>query len=420
MTVTAPRPDLPPLAQSWSWNGCRIAIVMSALAPGSRERVIMALAERLASAGANVDLLIPGPTKDLKLCRGNAIAIVDISYALTRHLPNIMRLFLAPLAIAAYLRKTKPDTILSLSIPPNLATLAAKPMARTMTSFVVRQSNVMRIEGSVTHGHIDRRWRDWLVKRFYRSADEVIAVSNGVADNIRMFLDMDAARLHPIANGVPIDRIKRLAAEPAPHPWLREEMPVIVAVGRLVAKKDYPTLLRALKTLLTKRRVRLIILGDGPKRRSIERLCYALHLEDVVDLPGRTENPFAYLSRAALYALTSTFEGMPSALIEALVCGCPVVSTDCPSGPSEILDGGRFGRLTAIGDTNGLAKAMEITLAAPPPRSRQRARGCDFSSDRTIAGYLSVLEQACAARKGATSKSPRTDFHPVEVRSRST
>ena len=324
------------------WRGRRIAIVLGALAPGSRERVIVQLAERIADAGAAVDLLIPGKNPSLLPKPGWSIRIWDIGLPLTGRLPNIVRIALSPPSIAAYLRRERPDAVFSLSIPPNLATLAAKRLAGLDLPVVVRQSNVIRIDGSARYGHVDRRPRDRLIRSLYKDATAIIAVSAGVADNLRRLIGADRSWIETIANGVLNERIDRLAAASSPHPWLDDpRVPVVVAVGRLVRKKDYPTLIEAMARLRARQDVRLIILGEGPKRRSLQKLCHSLHLDDAVDLPGRVENPFAYLSRASLYVLSSTFEGMPSALIEALVCGCPAVSRCAPGMPSILMLNGR-------------------------------------------------------------------------------
>ncbi|MEM8949234.1 MAG: glycosyltransferase [Pseudomonadota bacterium] len=394
---TVLKPDTPSSVSASAWRGRRVGIVLGALAAGSRERVIVGLAKRLADAGAEVDLLIPGMSDAVSEGLAASIRWHDLSGRVTRTLPNIVRLALSPPKIAAYLRRAKPDAMLSLSIPPNLATLAARRLAASRTPVVIRQSNVMRIDGSAVYGHIDRRLRDRLMRWLYPDADAVIAVSGGVADNLHRATGVNAEKIHAIANGVPLERIDRLARAPSPHPWLDDPaIPVVLAVGRLVRKKDYPTLLRAFVRLRQTHPARLIILGDGPKRRAIERQRTALGLDDVVDLPGRSDNPFAYLRRASLYVLSSTFEGMPSALIEALVCGCPAVSTDCPSGPSEILEDGRYGRLAPVADGDALADAMAATLHVPPPRARQRSRGLSFSADKTVDAYLAVLEEICS------------------------
>lgn len=383
-------------ASGGTWQGIRVAMLMGALKPGSRERVFLQLAERLSREGAKVDLLVPGPPGPLRDLIPAAVRLIDLSRWWSR-LPglgssNVARLALSPPVIAAYLRREKPQALLTLSIPPALTALAAQSVARSPTRIILRQSNVIRIPGSGRYGHIPPRWRDRLIARWYGRADAVIAVSEGVADNLQHLTGLPANRIHTVYNGVMLDDIARQSIEPIDHPWFApDSAPVILAVGRLVEKKDYPTLLRAFAIVRQQHDARLVILGEGPDRGALERLCAELGLKGDVDFAGRKTNPFAYMAHAALYVLSSTFEGMPSAPIEALACGCPVVSTDCPSGPSEILENGRFGALVAVGDVNALAQAMLATLRNPPDRARQQARGQAFPAAKTVDGYLDVL-----------------------------
>jgi glycosyltransferase involved in cell wall biosynthesis len=152
------------------------------------------------------------------------------------------------------------------------------------------------------------------------------------------------------------------------HPWFETgQPPVVLAVGRLTKQKDFPLLIRAFAQVCQKRRARLIILGEGPDRPLLEAQVSELGLEDEVALPGFVENPYAYMSRAALYVLSSQWEGLPTVLIEALYCGAPVVATDCPSGPREILANGRYGALVPMGDVSALAQAIEAGLAGKTP-----------------------------------------------------
>ena len=385
-----------------AFAGRRIGIVAGALATGSRERVIFGLAERLTAEGAHVDFLIPSPSAALKDQLPEASRLVDIGSLLTRPFPSLVRLVLSPPSIAGYIKRAKPDLIMTLSIPPGLATLTAKRLAGRDTAIVLRQSNVVRIQGSPRYDHVDGRWRDRLIKSLYPGADAFIAVSEGVADNLARLGGIEKARIHAIPNGIFADDINAKAEEMIDHPWLGDDqVPVVVAVGRLVKKKEYPTLFRAFADLRKRRPARLIVLGEGRIRPALESLIAELGLKDSIDLPGRVGNPFAYLSRASLYVLSSTYEGMPSALIEALACGCPAVSTDCPSGPSEILANGDFGRLVPVGEVQGLADAMAATLADPPSRERQRARSRDFLAEKTIDGYLDVLADVLRGRQAA-------------------
>jgi glycosyltransferase involved in cell wall biosynthesis len=166
---------------------------------------------------------------------------------------------------------------------------------------------------------------------------------------------------------------------------------VLVAVGRLHEQKDFQTLLRAFALVRARRSARLIILGEGPERPALEAGVAKLGLTEDVDLPGFVPNPYAFMAGASQFVLSSRYEGLPTVLIEAMACGCPVVSTDCPSGPGEILDNGKYGRLVPVGDAAALAEAMEATLDAPPPAAELKARADLFHIDRVIDSYRRLL-----------------------------
>jgi glycosyltransferase involved in cell wall biosynthesis len=189
--------------------------------------------------------------------------------------------------------------------------------------------------------------------------------------------------------------LEGLARAPVAHPWFAGEgPPVLLGAGRFVAQKDFSTLLEAFARVRAVRPARLMILG-GSKRPVRERRLRALaeHLGVGADvaLPGLVANPFACMARASAFVLSSRWEGLPGVLIEAMACGCPVVSTDCPSGPREILAGGMYGPLVPVGDAAALAEAILRVLAAPPDRVRLRARAAQFSVERAVDRYLAVL-----------------------------
>ena len=199
---------------------------------------------------------------------------------------------------------------------------------------------------------------------------------------------------HYLDRRVALDEIDAKAAQPIDHPWLQASgEPVLLAVGRLVAKKDYSTLLEAFVAVRRTCPVRLVILGDGPERSRLEALARRLQVEQHLSMPGFQDNPFAYFARASAYVLSSVSEGMPSSLIEALACGCPAVSTDCPSGPSEILGGG-YGTLVPVGDPQALASAILEALRQPRDEGWLRARAAEFSVEACVARYVDVLTGA--------------------------
>jgi len=186
------------------------------------------------------------------------------------------------------------------------------------------------------------------------------------------------------------------------HPWFQTgELPVVLGIGRLARQKDFPTLLRAFAQVRSRRPCRLVILGEGKERSALTALVERLGITPHVEMPGFVANPFAYLRRAALFVLSSAWEGSPNVLIEALALAVPSVATDCPSGPREILCEGRYGPLVPVGDDEALAEAMEAMLAAPPPAALLR-RGADrFRDDGCARQYLDALGMAVGS--GAVS-----------------
>jgi len=166
---------------------------------------------------------------------------------------------------------------------------------------------------------------------------------------------------------------------------------VVLAAGRHEDQKDFPTLLRAFARVRAEREARLIILGEGKRRDSLASLAQALGIAASVAMPGFVENPFAFMARAAVFVLSSAYEGLPGVLIQAMACGCPVVSTACPDGPAEVLLGGAHGPLVPVGDAGAMASAIMQVLDAPPDPGSLRKRADDFSSDRSTDAYLRVL-----------------------------
>jgi glycosyltransferase involved in cell wall biosynthesis len=205
-------------------------------------------------------------------------------------------------------------------------------------------------------------------RRVLSGFDGILVNSRGAAAGLVDSLGLDPRRISVVPLPAVTEELPRLAAMPAEHPWLSDRsVPVILAVGRLARVKDYPTLLRAFAMLRARRPCRLLILGEGRQRPRLARLVRRLDLSQDVQMPGFAANPYAYMARARLLVVSSLREGGPQVLIEALALGTPAVSTDCPSGPREILDGGRYGRLVPRRSPEALAHAMAATLDAPPP-----------------------------------------------------
>ncbi|HKY92800.1 MAG TPA: glycosyltransferase [Nevskiaceae bacterium] len=249
----------------------------------------------------------------------------------------------------------------------------------------------------------DEEWRSaWKyraqtreIRKLFNEADAVVTVSQGLADDLRTNFGIRPERLHAIYNPAFRPAYVEAAKAPVDHPWLaHKDQPVVIAAGRLHFVKGFGDLLRAFAQVRAQRSVRLIILGEGKERPNLEALVGELGLQDSVQLPGRVPWTAPWFARADVFVLSSRREGLPAVLIEALSVGLPVVATRCPSGPEEILQDGRLGRLVEVGDVDGLARAIEAALDDPSPdRDALRSRAAEFSLDRALEQYLALWKQ---------------------------
>ena len=283
--------------------------------------------------------------------------------------------------VAAYLDRERPDALLAM----NVLAVAAATMATHIAHRPVRTVATL-------HEPLNRRR---LIRRAYCSypyADSVVGVSHGVSTEFAKIAGLKDSQPQVIYNPVVSQYIEHSSREPANHAWVdRPELPVILAIGKLIKRKNFSLLLAAFARLLAHRPARLLVLGDGRMKPRLLALTKRLGIEECVDFPGFKENPFAFLAKADLFVLSSTHEALPTVLIEAMACGCPVVSTDCPFGPREILEEGRFGPLVPVGDSEALAAAMVRVLDAPPSRNLLRERAALFSIDRAVDRYEALL-----------------------------
>jgi glycosyltransferase involved in cell wall biosynthesis len=230
-----------------------------------------------------------------------------------------------------------------------------------------------------------------LARYFYPWADYVVAVCEGVAKDLVETAAIPNERVRVIYNPIVTPDFEAKARSPLQHSWFGPgKPPVILSAGRLTAQKDFPTLIQAFALVRKGRPVRLLILGEGEERLALEGLVKRLDLDHYVSMPGFVANPYPYMARAGVFALTSRWEGLPGVLIEALYCGAPLVATDCPGGSREILANGQYGQLVPVGDIVALAQAMEAALTSrmphPPPESWN-----PFMLETVVDQYLSTL-----------------------------
>ena len=365
-----------------------LALFISRLHCGGAERVTVNLLRAAAQAGITLDLLLAKAEGSLLSEVPREVRVIDF---------NVSRVRSAIPQIALYLRRERPRAVISHMTHGNIAFLIARALARTKTPLVVVEHSRFSPSSAARKLH---PWERKVARVLYPWADHVVGVSTGVSRDVEQSLGLPTDRVRTIYNPIVDARLLARAEEPCPHPWLSpdpwptgDDQPVLLTVGHLGRpEKDHATLLRAVAIVRQTRPVRLVIFGEGSERGQIESLRRDLGLETAVDLPGATNNPYAAMRGASLFVLSSRSEGLPTVLIEALACGCPTVSTTCPSGPTEILEGGRYGVLVPPENPAALAEGILKGLDREWDRDALRRRGAEFSATASMNQYLAILD----------------------------
>ena len=414
-------------------NKLHVGFLLTGLSGGGAERVILNLAQSLIERGHRAALVIPRfagdyqaaipggirvwrariPGTDGKLLRAVRRAGVDVEVmtanpvgaalswlVLARRYPGIPVLrgsgmrSIYPYAhfLAQYIREIRPHVLVSALPGANTVAVCAAELTDRAVPVVATVWNNVAADYAP----------EWLAasRTLYPRADAVVAVSRGVAESVRRSLGVDAERVRTIHSPIPADSIRRLAQAEVTHPWFADgEPPVVLSVGREARQKDHPTLVEAFA--LARREVdsRLVILGklSAPYRARLKSLARSHGVEGDLGFLDFDENPYRYMRRAGLLALSSRWEGLPTVILEALACGTPVVSTDAPYGPREILGG--WGDLPPAGDAPALARALAGTLrGARPTAEALRARAADFSPEKAADAYVALFEKLVRAR----------------------
>lgn len=370
----------------------KVCLLPGTIGGGGIGMVMLALAQGFRDQDIAVDLVLAG-TLPPDLAAGRilpeGVRLITLSSRARGALPPLVR----------YLRRERPDLLISARDYINLLALAAHrlagvgPACRLIWSFHTHPTS-QRVEM-----HLFERGLHGILRRFLRAPDARVCVSEGIADDLARASGLPRAAFQVIDNPGWSSARAQSATEHCSHPWLAARapgdsdsaQPVLLGIGRLVAQKDFPTLIAAFAQLRqTRPGARLILLGEGPERAALQAQITGLGLQQVIDMQGHVANPLSFLSRADLFVLSSRWEGQPVALIEALGCGCQVVSTDCPTGPADILGNG-LGLLVPPGDVSAMAAAMSQALQDPRPApERVQATLARFTLARAAAAYLAL------------------------------
>lgn len=378
-----------------------IAFLISSFRAGGGERVMISLANGFAQRGYQVDLLVLKPVGQYEHHTGADVRVVSL---------DRKRLVLSLFPLMSYLKKEAPDTVLALDEYTHLLALVARYFTGSQTRIVLRIGNMLS-ELFLRYEGLKNKILPHLVRRLYRKADAIIAVSKGVRDDVIEVTGIVPERVIVIYQPKPSAEIRVKAAAPVDHPWFTDPAtPIVIFVGRLRVQKNIPLLIHAFAQVRATTPARLMLLGSGREEGRIRELIRELKMDQFIELIGYADNPYAYMQRASLFAFPTLWEGMPNALLEAMVVGLPVISSDSSgSGPREILapttdhrkrlkagiEMAEFGILTAVGDETALVEALRKMLTDEVARARYASKSIErseaFEADDILDQYAQVL-----------------------------
>jgi glycosyltransferase involved in cell wall biosynthesis len=359
-----------------------VTFFLPSLEGGGAERCMVTLARGLARRKVKVTFVLSkaeGPYLPEALDIGKVVDFGTRKVSLS--IPPLIR----------YLRTEHPDTVVAALEHANTAALIAKRMARAGTRVLVTAHTMVSL-WMRSHRPLRSLALLHLMRLVYPKADAVVAVSGAVASDLSRILGVPERSIRVIYNPVPIDEVMSLSRAPVDSAWFQAGgSPVVLTVGSLWPHKDHKTLIEAIGIASRARPLRLVILGEGPERLRLEAQIKRLGLEGEVLLRGFVDNPFSWMARSSVFVLPSKWEGLPMALIEAMACGVTPVVTNCPGGSPEVLENGRYGYLTPVGDPIAMAERILQAIDGPFNPIQLRKRADDFSVERSVTGYLDLL-----------------------------
>lgn len=366
-------------------NEC-VAFFLPDMFGGGAQRVVCNLVNALGDSEWDVDLVLARRVGELSEEVGDPVRVVDLD---ATPLPGVGVASCIP-DLASYLTDRDPDVLFSALMYANAIAVAAAELSKTDAAVVPTEHTTFGMQEALK----DRAVVE-VARRTYPRSAQVVAVSGGVRRALIEETPLGGDDVTVVYNPVVGPDLYEQADEPVSHRWFDEEgTEVVLGVGRLEPAKDFAGLVRAFARLADDRdAARLVILGEGTERSDLLGLADRLGVGDRVELPGYVDNPYKFMRAASVFALSSVREGLPTVLVEAMACGCPVVSTDCPNGPSEILADGEYGPLVPVGDPDALASAVGFALDNPMDPAALRDRAEDFSIEAVTDEYRRLVRQ---------------------------
>lgn len=360
----------------------KIAFFIPSLRGGGAERVFVLLANNFVNQGVEVDMVLINKRGKYLNNLDEKINIIGL---------NCPKLWTSVRSFIKYLRNSSPSAVVSSMPLANTIAVTAQKLSSYSGPVILTHHNTQDMFNGYVEKLSHKLFVPW-VQWSYKIADKIICVSNGVANSVNRIVN-DKSKIEVVYNPINVNSIIKRSNFPVEG--FDKSKKNIVAVGRLVEQKDFETLIKTIPILKEKLDANLTILGEGKRRHVLEKLISELEVKDSVYLKGFVENPFKYLSASDVFVLSSKHEGFGNVIVEAMACETQVVSTDCPSGPSEILEKGRYGKLVPVGDSKAMANAILNTLENPIVSKKKLVnRARDFSTSKIAENYLDVIQSS--------------------------
>ncbi|WP_348760953.1 glycosyltransferase [uncultured Salinisphaera sp.] len=394
-----------------------IAIYLHDLAGGGSQIVALRIAQWFIDDGHAVDVVVnhdadtlsarlPNGARLIRLSQSNQVwtrlhmvaaahtSLRLFAKSVFQSRRQLDRLLYLP-SLCGYLRRHRPAWVLGnlWQLGLTLATARALAAPATRVGCIFHSAYFTQCQHRLKTAKRPRKWQRFLnfCRTVYNRLDHVVAVSHGVAQDLIDVVGVDPQRVKVIYNPSAPCELRELAERPCPHAWFGEDQPPnLLAVGRLSPEKRFDVLLDAVAAIASK--PRLTILGEGSLRDALSSQARRLGLTERLSMPGWTDNPYPYINRASVFVLCSQAEGFSLALVEAMACGTPVVALDCPHGPREILDNGRYGALVPLNDVSALSHAITQALSNPPDRSLLMHRAEAFAPQHAARAYRALRD----------------------------
>jgi glycosyltransferase involved in cell wall biosynthesis len=362
----------------------KIILYAASLRGGGAERVMVTLANGFSELSYNVKLVLVKKVGEYIDEVSDKVEIVDLECS---------RVLYSILPFSRYLRNENPEIVVSTQSHVNIAAICAKLLSNNNAKILVREASTPSISSS--HAGFRSKVISYLLRFFYNKADVVVCPSNGVSQDLQEKYFFDSGRIKVVPNPMHIQKILKQSQsqeEVCLPDRFDPSRPYIIAVGRLTKPKNFPLLIHAFSLVRNKIDARLVILGEGEDRQDLEALVKELGLSQYVYMPGFVENPFAYMKRSSVFVLSSLWEGLPNVLIQAMIVGTPVVATDCPSGPKQILENGKWGKLVPIGDEQEMANAILDVFENGHEKIPMEMLEKEYSTESVLKKYLECIE----------------------------